>query len=293
MSTNEMHEHNRDLVTALAEGSLEPSAVAAAEAEVASCDECSAELAAQQLAIEFLRATPPAALTELESARLRKSVRDDLGIAPPELAAPAVQKDRRWRGLSVGLSVAAVLVLFVAVLPALSLFGGGADSAAPESVVAFATTTTSAPAALDAPESAGAVRDTGPDDAEPAPTTGAAVAEAADGDAWVVFSEEPDLDAIRSLAAAQFRESGTIADLGSDLSSFTSNVAVAMIDEAVFSCFDEGLSRLGAGQLEFPIGSGVIDGTDVFVIAYARESTGEIRVFAHSVENCSILTSAG
>ena len=49
-----MHEHDIDLIMALAEGTLDAQQAAAAEAALAACTQCTTDLAAQRLALDAL-----------------------------------------------------------------------------------------------------------------------------------------------------------------------------------------------------------------------------------------------
>jgi hypothetical protein len=142
-----MHQHNPDLIMALAEGQLASSDAATAEAEFAACAECSADLKAQRLALEVLHGAPAARLTATERLGLHETLRrelrltEDLGQAP---AAP--QRRRRWTaGWAFG-GAAAVLVAVLAVAPGLRLISQGDDDSAAEisALTTQAVTTTTA-----------------------------------------------------------------------------------------------------------------------------------------------------
>jgi Putative zinc-finger len=134
-----MHEHDPDLIMALADGDLPPANRADAEAAVAACPECSLDLEMQRAAVAMLRSVPGVGLSELESTRMHRAIRSGLGIET-EITSP--NRAINWsRWLAVG-AAAAVLIGVVAAAPNLDLIGGGStgDTAALEQ---FATTSAS------------------------------------------------------------------------------------------------------------------------------------------------------
>ncbi len=120
-----MHEHDHDIIMALAEGSLDPEAAARAEATVSACDECRADLELQRLALEALHDAPAVYLTAAESARLHDQLHRELRVTP---AAPVRARVRpawsRWVAVTAG--TAAVFLAMFLVLP--NLLGGGDDA---------------------------------------------------------------------------------------------------------------------------------------------------------------------
>lgn len=121
-----MHSHNHDLIAALAEGLLAADLIAAAEAELAACAECTAELASQRFAIDALSSLRVPSMTASESAGVRQGVATALGLAE----APAPQRLRRsrrspWPAIAFAAGLAAVL----AIVPALGLINLGGDDA--------------------------------------------------------------------------------------------------------------------------------------------------------------------
>ena len=119
-----MHEHDQEMIMALAEGSLQPEAAAAAESAIAGCAECARDLELQRIALSALDDAPAVYLTAIESAQLHQNLRDQLGVAALR---PARTRPRplwaRWAGLAFG--TAAVLLVAFLVLP--NILGGGDD----------------------------------------------------------------------------------------------------------------------------------------------------------------------
>lgn len=154
-----MHNHDPQLVAALAEGTLDRETASAAEAEIASCARCSADLAAQQVALEAVAAAPRPHLSATEADRLYAAVADAVGFSPADVA-PSPDQTRRvsWGALAVA---AAALTAIVAIVPVLGLLQTGDDD---EAAVTFAAEITA-----DDTEATGAGRNGDAGAAEPAP----------------------------------------------------------------------------------------------------------------------------
>jgi hypothetical protein len=122
-----MHNHDQEIIMALAEGLLSPTAAAAAEAEISACAECLRDLELQRIALATLADAPQAYLTATESARLHERLHEELAVSPP---VPARSRSQlawgRWVGLAVG--TAAVFLAAFMVLPNM-LSGDDDDSA--------------------------------------------------------------------------------------------------------------------------------------------------------------------
>jgi hypothetical protein len=158
-----MHEHDTELITAVAEGRLTGPDLLAAQAEIATCEFCRARLDEQTIALRFLRGATAVTLSEEERASLHRVIHQ---------AAP-VRRSRLVR-LAPAFGAAAALALAVGIAATLgrgagtSLETSQADSslesrnelrtAAPEGL----TTTTAAAAATTTPASfMGATDDAG------------------------------------------------------------------------------------------------------------------------------------
>ena len=161
-----MHEHDYEIIMALAEGTLDDVTAERAAADIAACAECTADLELQRLAISALNDAPDVYLTATESASLHANLKRELSIATPK-AAPARQPIAwgRWLG---ALGAAAVLVFFIALIPMMGGIGGfsadDAEEAAALETTAAASETTAAPEMAEAP-AAGATADDGSFDA--------------------------------------------------------------------------------------------------------------------------------
>jgi len=121
-----MHEHNSDLIMAVAEERLTDDRRVAV-AEIASCQECSKDLELQRTALAALEQAPRAYLTAIESARLRDAVRSELKLASLDPVSAAPLRRRRFP-LGVLAGAAAVLLAVVIAAPALNLLGSSSPA---------------------------------------------------------------------------------------------------------------------------------------------------------------------
>ena len=120
-----MHSHDFDLIAQLAEGSLLGDDIRAAEAAVESCDECRLEFEAQSFILGARSDVAPARLTDLERARLHRTV-TEATLAP-------VVPERQRSAFSVWLpklAIAAAAVAFVGVVGVGIQTRGASDEAA-------------------------------------------------------------------------------------------------------------------------------------------------------------------
>ncbi len=121
-----MHDHDLEVIAAVAEGTLDAESARSAETRINACDECRTELQAQRTALATLRAAAPPGLSEMESARLRRAVRAAVGLE--EQPARSQRKLVPWAGLA---AAAAALIALVIAGPLLGLLstGGGEEIA--------------------------------------------------------------------------------------------------------------------------------------------------------------------
>jgi len=101
-----MHEHDLDLIAALADGSL--SDETEARALVDSCDICHTEYLEQTEVVALTRAAPSARMTDLEKAALHRDLWTELRREPA--GAPSMPWWQRWSYVAAGLFVAVGLV---------------------------------------------------------------------------------------------------------------------------------------------------------------------------------------
>ncbi|MDJ0923582.1 MAG: hypothetical protein QNJ77_03390 [Acidimicrobiia bacterium] len=121
-----MHEHDQELIMALAEGTLDPAAAARAEIELAGCDECLRDLELQRVALATLAEAPDVYLTATESARLHERLHQELRVPDAQVARPRPSAAwGRWAALAAG--AAALFLAVFMVVP--SMLGGSDDSA--------------------------------------------------------------------------------------------------------------------------------------------------------------------
>jgi hypothetical protein len=135
-----MHEHDQEIIMALAEGTLDDAAKATAETEVSGCAECTRDLELQRLALSVLAEAPAVYMTATESSQLHASLRKELtGL---HTAPTPTRSQFAWsRWLSVAAGTAAVFLVVFMVLPSINT--GDNDSAADMTAAAAAETTAS------------------------------------------------------------------------------------------------------------------------------------------------------
>ncbi len=299
-----MHNHDYELIMALAEGSLDPAAEASARAEVEACPECAQDLELQIAGFEALQALPQAGLTELESARLHRDLRRELGITKHEARPPAARSRLPLAALG---TAAAVLVAVVLVGPGLNLIGGADSSSDTTSVVAA----TEAAAATTAAPALGAGTDeareglSSPDavaDAEQAPTAAPTTAAPAativtttappllDSDRFAYFMKDVDLEALREeMTSFSFEEDAARSEalrmagdsiLEEDLGAAEACIALTLTSE------DNFLEGFQLARTQY-------DGREVLLIVYLAEDLEESALIAHAADNCEELDRAG
>jgi len=303
-----MHEHDPDLIMALAEGTLDASDVPSAEAEIAACAECSEDLELQRLALGALEAAPPVAMTEMESSRMRRTLRHELGLVP---AAKAAKPQRRWFPIGALASAAALLLALVVVGPGLDLLGPGGDDDVSE-VAAFSQTTTTS-AAAEADDGAALSGSEAPSGAatesleeaaadlttttQSATTTTSAAAETTTmappaAAKAMQFSTEPNLatleDAIIRLGItadtdlAQFEEQFRALGLAFELAT-TGPAAYTQ------ECLAAGVDSIAGVTSGYPLGETPYGGGDGMVAVYETETPGDVVVAVQDTTTCEVL----
>ena len=283
-----MHQHNPDLIMALAEGSLGPDAAAAAEAEIAACARCSEDMALQVIALEALREAPAAVVNEFESARISRNLKRELKLAPHTTVQPATRR-RRFIPIAMLGSAAAILIAVVFAAAVLQDFGGGDSEATATTAPA---TTTAAPAATSAPaEPEPTVHAAGEERADAttttsAPTTAATTVPAAERYLLAEVSASEDLGVLRNVVVEQ---AGTASS--SQLSGWSQLGGLEFSVEAIeLSCGQEGTALYVTDAINFfTIARGEIDDIDVIVIAYVRDPLEVTEIIAHDATTCEIV----
>ena len=123
-----MHQHDIDLIQALAEGELTGHAAETAADAISACPQCSRDLDLQVRALEALREAPRAYLSAAESTRLRTAVRRDLKLGARPETTYQLKRPRLRMGALAGAAV--VLFAVVVIAPQLDLLGSGDEDAA-------------------------------------------------------------------------------------------------------------------------------------------------------------------
>lgn len=283
-----MHQHDLDLIMALADETLDGESAAAARAEIAGCAECSLDLEMQTTALAALHDLPEAALTEFESARIRRDVKQQLGIFKEEVRFEPSKKRRRFPVAAFG-TAAAVLIAVVAVAPRLSLVGGSGDA---DTVGLPAASPTTAAATFDA---FGGQENVQSLSEAPAATTTTVVPEATSApssgeDLLGYYEESPDLGQLRTrIAASEYDE--TFAR------EFVLKDADGAIEEedanGVNSCLIVALNSSDEFVAGFQIARGVFDEREAIFYVYLGEDLSESAVVVQAADTCEELARAG
>jgi hypothetical protein len=286
-----MHEHDDDIIMALAEGILEPDVSAPALAEVSECPECAAALADQKVALAAMRSAQAPTLDDLERARLHRTMREALGIGAPVVAEPS-RHESSYRRLAALGSVAAVLIGVVVVAPYLNLLGGGDDSEAAATTTAAAeerVAVQSADPLTEAGDASGATGDNseatnGQDGGsqELSSTSAPALGPEIRVLAWrgPTLGSEPDL----ALLARRIRSQG------SDLFAPVDDDSV-LITETTADCL-AALSPDPKGGTVSLIGTAEVEGTAVLVVAYVTGDFEEVTVVAIDETTCLVVATS-
>lgn len=116
-SNTGMHDHDLDLIAALAEGSLDDADLA--RTLVDTCDECRAEYESQLAALAYIASAPRVEMSQIERAALHRDLWAELRSEPSR---PAVPWWYRWSYAAAGLFV---VIGLVAVLSGQLRFPGG------------------------------------------------------------------------------------------------------------------------------------------------------------------------
>lgn len=118
------HEHDFELIAAIAEGVMGPAEEAAAEASLASCGECRIDLQFQREALAALRAAPVVGMTDLERAGLHREVAT---ATTPPTRKPAPHRSVPWFQRLVPAMAAAAALVVVGGVGSLLIGNDGAD----------------------------------------------------------------------------------------------------------------------------------------------------------------------
>lgn len=131
-----MHDHDFDLIAAIAEGEMSPVEQAVAETSLAACDACQTDLELQREALAVLRESPAISMTDIERAALHRNV---LAAATP-IAKTVVSrpKDPWFQRLMPAMAAAAALLVVVGVGSVLVNGGSDADTSAETTAAALA-----------------------------------------------------------------------------------------------------------------------------------------------------------
>jgi hypothetical protein len=301
-----VHHHDPDRIMALAAEELTDTEARLATAEVAGCEQCSTDLEHQRVAFAALAALghdPAAALTDLESRRLRRSLLETLTpAAAASVAAPDVS---RRRGLSWGplVAVAAVFLAVVVGGNAIRSLSPGDDDDASAEIVAADTATTSAPSS-GAPPAEARTGDT--DDAQSRQSPETTAAASADGDdetllsagateATTVVLTVADLGLMWDEVMSGRLDAEESASLG-DAPDLASKVADVLAGRAAFAgvaddaCGGAAAAFVGEPAETAIVGTVVLVDIGESVLTVTAAPDGTARLLVHDPVSCTVVT---
>lgn len=308
-----MHDHDHELIGDLADGALGPEEAQRAEVEIAACDECRADLAAQQAALAALAEAPRPGLTALESAQLRRSVAEAAG-----LASETSQQRRRflpWAGVA---TAAAVLVAIVIAAPLVDSLSTGSDDDAAD-IAAAETTLAKAGAGEPLAESDAAADAEGPTEAasestetavedpqapEPEEAAGEDLAQAADeaaGGLLVLGTVTlEDLEALRDTFPEQAGLAGGLEfrAVGPDEAPFLEFGRVTPSPGTAGSlttdtCSSEILAAIPNATLVVATATAEFEGSPVLIVAVFNPEVAPPRIVIVNETGCRIVATVG
>lgn len=131
-----MHDHDFNLIAAIAEGAMSPADQAVAETSLAACDACQTDLELQREALAVLRESSPLTMTDIERAAVHRNVL--AAITPTTKTVVLRPKDPWFQRLIPAMAAAAALVVVVGVGSVLINGGSDADTAADTTAAALA-----------------------------------------------------------------------------------------------------------------------------------------------------------
>lgn len=244
-----MHDHDHDLIAAIAEGSLGSEDLRAARQSIAGCTSCQEELDLQSTALAALRGSPRPSLTGPERTRLHRAV--ERGLAPTAPRDHAVLRTPWYQRLMPVMAAAAALLVVVGVGSMLVGDGGGDESGD------LALETTLAPTPTQRSQESAA--------APPA----------------LADSEEAGAAEATTAAASEAAKDFTVLDLGGITSQDLPDVVRGRVIPGSDSDPDDLLSWQfdGAERLPFACTSQLPDGEDFQVFARAVVDGGEVEIY--------------
>ena len=288
-----MHTHNFDHIMALAESTTATELTAGSE--IASCHQCSDELALQIRAITAMRSTASVTLSELESARINQNLKRAIGLMDhPATKAPA----RRGRLTTVATLGAAAAILATVVLAGNALENQRADGDSEDFLHAKGApaTTVVSSSAPTTTETSSAFETTGASDENellqsPGLAEGPPVVITMDtttSQLYAGVTEFKDLDKLRNIV---IEESGNASSSLERLS--TQHPSLDWSVQNTESACETVQPMAVSGTVRFfTIARGEIDNTDVIVIAYVTDPLESSVIIAHNASTCEIVLRA-
>jgi hypothetical protein len=304
-----VHHHDPDRIMALAAGTLPDTEARLAAGEVAACEQCSTDLDHQRIAVAALAALgddPAAALTDLESRRLRRSLLEELA---PVVEAPVDEPPvagRRRLPLGPLVAVAAVFVAVVVGGNAIRSLSPDDDSEMAAEVVA-ADTATTAPGSSEAPSPEALTEDTGDGlrQSTATPTTAAAAAGGEDAAPFVAGATEATTAGLTVDDLALVWEEVTGARLASEESTvagdapgvaammaaeLVARAAIADDADAADSCVGAAAAFTGEPVETAVVGPVTLADLGPTVLVVTATPEGTTRLLVHDPVSCAVVT---
>ena len=260
-----MHEHDTDLIAAIAEGEMSPAEQTAAEASLETCEACRTDLQLQREALALLRSTPRVEMTDLERAAVHREVARRLGPAPRDVQ---VRPKAPWfQRLMPAMAAAAALLVVVGVGSVL-INEPGADQSAAETTAAVAADGGATSVAEELAEMSGALDGEADQATTTAPAFAAPNVSAVQDYGPVSRTDLADIAAQMKMA----EPAETVTDYSADsLRSLETEPALVCVDAAI-----------GEGTVT-AIGRAIVDGEPVEI--YRSDGT----VVVYSTADCSLI----
>lgn len=290
-----MHQHDTELIMALAAGELDERAAVEAEATIAACADCRRDLELQRAALVAVAAAPRVYLTARESANLHAALARESGAA----ARKPARSPLLVRRLTFAFGTAAVLVALVVAGTGLLNGGDDADSAnitALRDAVATVTTAAAGGAMADTESLAGgegsdtldqAFTEAAPGDLQPAePTT---AGDSATTTAATLRPFQP-IRLFTEQDPAQIRRT-VLLDLAESTSDFyAGDKSAREITPGLTVCLTELQDEIAEGVTASYVAGSVVapDGSQQYVVAFVTDDVATATVAAINIGPCAI-----
>ena len=291
-----MHEHNEELIMALAEEVLSPAEATVAATEIEACAQCSTDLELIRVALDATSQAPQVYMSATESSRLHEALHRELRLATPIRAEP---RPRPAWGRVAGWAFGAAAVFLGAVLMLPALFGGSDDAS--DAVAAATIEERGGATTAAAFEPSQALPEVGLDDGatangDVAADEGAEDSPAADTEV-TTFDTDLGLSVMAEDALTEEIREEIIAALRLDPNTYRSDDAAAKAANPSYAtCVEQTMADGYAAGFSPPEGSepqlvGLLDsgGEEQLLVAYVPPNLDETAVASVSSDSCELI----